>query len=148
MTDGDAAAGGGNPGGNRATPLATKLGIKEGITLALVGAPDGVLTELPAGVRVKRRARGPADVVVAFFVRRVELERRVDALGAMVVPSGGLWIAWPKRSSGMETDLTDHVAREVGLPRGLVDNKVCAIDATWTGLRFVWRRQRRGAGQP
>jgi hypothetical protein len=148
MTHGGAAAGGGNPGGNPATPLATKLGIKEGITLALVGAPDGVLTELPSGVRVKRRARGPADVVVAFFVRRLELERRVDALGAMVFPSGGLWIAWPKRSSGMETDITDQVAREVGLPRGLVDNKVCAVDATWTGLRFVWRRQRRGAGQP
>jgi hypothetical protein len=147
MTHGGAAAGGSNAGGNRATPLATKLGIKEGITLALVGAPDGVLAELPSGVRVKRRARGPADVVVAFFVRRMELERRVDALGAMVFPSGGLWIAWPKRSSGMETDITDHVAREVGPPRGLVDNKVCAVDATWTGLRFVWRRQRRGAGR-
>ncbi len=152
MTDGDATGGGGNATGDRVTPLATKLttklGIKEGITLALIGAPDNMLTELPSGVRVKRRARGPADVVVAFFVRRVELERRVDALGAMVFPAGGLWIAWPKRSSGMETDITDHVAREVALPIGLVDNKVCAVDGSWTGLRFVWRLERRRAGQP
>jgi hypothetical protein len=148
MTDGDATGGGGNATGDRATPLTTKLGIKEGITLALIGAPHNMLTELPSGVRVKRRARGPADVVVAFFVRRVEFERRVDALGAMVFPSGGLWIAWPKRSSGMETDITDQVAREVALPRGLVDNKVCAVDGSWTGLRFVWRLERRGAGQP
>jgi hypothetical protein len=140
---------GSNPdAGSSETPLVTKLGIKEGTTLALVGAPVGVLAELPPRVRVKRQARGPADVVVAFFIRRVELERRFDALATMVFPSGGLWVAWPKRSSGIETDITDNVAREVGLPKGLVDNKVCAVDATWTGLRFVWRRRRRGAGQP
>ena len=87
-------------------------------------------------------------MVVAFFTRRVEFERRFAALATMVFPTGGLWIAWPKRASGIETDMTDHVAREVGLPTGLVDNKVCAVDARWTGLRFVWRRQRREAGQP
>jgi hypothetical protein len=141
MTTGSSAAG-------SATPLATKLGIKEGTTLALVGAPDDVLDELPPRVRVKHQARGSADVVVAFFTRRVEFERRFAALATMVFPTGGLWIAWPKRASGIETDMTDHVAREVGLPTGLVDNKVCAVDARWTGLRFVWRRQRREAGQP
>ncbi|HWE68146.1 MAG TPA: DUF3052 domain-containing protein, partial [Acidimicrobiales bacterium] len=93
---------------------------------------------------VKRQARGHADVVVAFFTRRAQLEQRVAALGQLVFPAGGLWIAWPKRSSGQSTDLTDHVVRAVALPLGLVDNKVCAIDATWTGLRLVWRTERRG----
>jgi hypothetical protein len=92
---------------------------------------------------VKTQLRGKADVVVAFFTGRKELEGRVDALGQVVFPNGGLWIAWPKKSSGVTTDITDHVVREVALPRGLVDNKVCAIDETWSGLRLVWRVERR-----
>jgi hypothetical protein len=119
------------------------LGIGEGAALVLLGAPADVLTELPPGVVVKHRARGRADVVVAFFKRRVELERRFDALGTLVFPDGGLWIAWPKRSSGIDTDITDHLVRAAALARELVDNKVCAIDETWTGLRCVWRRERR-----
>jgi hypothetical protein len=97
----------------------------------------------PAGVTVRRQARGRADVVVAFFVKREELERRIGALSKMVYPAGGLWIAWPKRSSGVATTVNEDVVREVALPLGLVDNKVCAIDATWSGLRVVWRRERR-----
>jgi len=129
--------------GYSGTPLPKKLGITGGSTLALVGAPAGVIDGLPPGVTVKRQARGPADVVVAFFTRRREFERRIDALARMIFPSGGLWIAWPKRSSGVETTMGEDVVREVALPLGLVDNKVCAIDETWSGLRVVWRRERR-----
>ena len=129
--------------GYSGTPLPKKLGITEGSTLALIGAPPGVIEGLPPGVVVKRQARGSADVVVAFFTQRREFERRVDALARMVFPAGGLWVAWPKRSSGVETTMHEDVVREVALPLGLVDNKVCAIDETWSGLRVVWRRERR-----
>lgn len=120
-----------------------KLGVAPGATLVVLGAPDGVLGEPPAGVEVRRRAAGRADVVVAFFTGRARLERRLEALGALVFPAGGLWVAWPKRSSGVASDLSDAVVRDLALPLGLVDNKVCAIDPTWSGLRLVWRRERR-----
>jgi hypothetical protein len=129
--------------GYSGTPLPKKLGIGEGATVALLGAPPGVIGELPAGVTVKTQARGRADVVVAFFTERRDVERRIEALGRMVFPSGGLWVAWPKRSSGRPTTVDENVVREVALPLGLVDNKVCAIDETWSGLRVVWRRTRR-----
>jgi hypothetical protein len=129
--------------GYSGTPLSTKLGIHEGATVALVDVPPGVLTSLPAGVTVKRQARGHADVVVAFFTAHRILARRVQSLGAMIFPDGGLWIAWPKKTSGVPTDVSDEVIREVVLPLGLVDNKVCAIDDTWSGLRVVWRRELR-----
>jgi hypothetical protein len=130
-------------GGYSGTPLVQKLGIRAGSTLALVGEPDGVIAPLPDGVTVKRRARGGADVVVAFFTDRAAFERRVGSLSKMIFPDGGLWVAWPKRSSGVATTMDEDVVREVGLPLGLVDNKVCAIDDTWSGLRLVWRRERR-----
>jgi hypothetical protein len=130
------------PSGYSGTPLPRKLGIKPGSRLALVGAPDDLgatLGELPGGVVVRRRAQGPCDVIVAFFTRGAELERRMPALKRALDPAGGLWIAWPKRSSGVQTDLGDGPVREAGLAAGLVDNKVCAIDETWSGLRFVYR---------
>ncbi len=129
--------------GYSGTPLPKKLGITDGSTLALIGAPSGVIGGLPPGVTLKRQARGTADVVVAFFTERREFDRRIGALAQMIFPSGGLWIAWPKRSSGVETTMGEDVVREVALPLGLVDNKVCAIDETWSGLRIVWRRERR-----
>jgi hypothetical protein len=129
--------------GYSGTPLPKKLGITEGSTVALLAAPPGVIDGLPPGVTVKRQARGKADVVVAFFTERRDFERRIDALGRMIFPSGGLWVAWPKRSSGLETSMGEDVVRAVALPLGLVDNKVCAIDETWSGLRVVWRRERR-----
>jgi hypothetical protein len=132
--------------GYSGTPLPRKLGIGEGARLMLLGAPDGfdaTLGDLPAAVEVVRTARGRADVVVAFFDRRRPFESRVESLGRAIFPDGGLWIAFPKRASGVATDMGDHVVREVALPLGLVDNKVCAIDDTWTGLRVVWRRERR-----
>jgi hypothetical protein len=134
-----------NVAGSSGTPVPAKLGIKPGHTVALLYGPSGVIMDLPADVVVKERAVGPADVVVAFFSWRVELERRIASLGKMIFPAGGLWIAWPKRTSGSPTDMTDQVVRDVALPLGLVDNKVCAIDQTWSGLRVVWRRERRGS---
>jgi hypothetical protein len=130
--------------GYSGTPLPRKLGIKPGHRIALLGAPDGFeLPELPDGVQVKRRATGRADVIVTFHTRRAELERRLPALRALMEPVAGLWIAWPKRASKIETDITEDVLREIALPTGLVDNKVCAIDATWSGLRLVIRLEHR-----
>lgn len=130
--------------GYSGTPLPKKLGIVEGSTLVLIDAPSGVIGGLPPGVTIKRQARGTADVVVAFFTRRKDFERRIGPLSKVIFPAGGLWVAWPKRASGLETDMHEGVMREVALPLGLVDNKVCAIDETWTGMRVVWRRERRG----
>ena len=125
---------------DRGTPLATKLGIRPGDVVALLHAPaDARASTCPPASRSKRRAAGRADVVVDFVTRAVDLARRFDALATMVRPAGGLWIAWPKRSSGVATDVTDHVVRALALNAGLVDNKVCAVDATWTALRLVWR---------
>jgi hypothetical protein len=129
--------------GYSGTPLPKKLGIVEDSTIALIAAPRGVIDDLPPGVTVKRQARGSADVVVAFFVRRKDFEGRIASLAKMIYPSGGLWVAWPKRASGRATDMHEGVVREIALPLGLVDNKVCAIDETWSGLRVVWRRERR-----
>ncbi len=128
--------------GYSGTPLPKKLGIKEGSTVAFVGAPPdfaAALGPLADAVHVKRRAVAPLDVLVAFFTRRAELARRMPALGRAIHPDGGLWIAWPKRASGRATDLTEDVVRELALAAGLVDNKVCAIDETWSGLRLVYR---------
>jgi hypothetical protein len=128
--------------GYSGTPLVKKLGIKEGQRLAFPQAPDGfadLLGELPDGVSVKSRASGPLDVIVFFTKSRTELERRLPALRRAMDPAAGLWIAWPKRASGVETDMTEDVARELGLANRLVDNKVCAIDETWSGLRLVIR---------
>jgi alkylation response protein AidB-like acyl-CoA dehydrogenase len=133
--------------GYSGTPLPRKLGIKPDSRLALLGAPEDfsdTLGELPPGVSLRRSARGPLDVIVAFFGQRAELERRLPALTRALDRAGGLWIAWPKRASGVPTDLGEGVIRELGLAAGLVDNKVCAIDGTWSGLRFVYRlRDRR-----
>ena len=138
--------------GYSGTPLVRKLGIKPDARLALIGAPDGfdaTLGELPPGVRVRRRAAGGAfDVIIAFHVRRADLERRLSALAGALDPAGGLWIAWPKRASGVPTDMTEHVVRGLGLAAGLVDNKVCAIDEVWSGLRLVCRlRDRPGRAE-
>jgi hypothetical protein len=133
--------------GYSGTPLAKKLGIKEGHRVAFPSAPDGfagLLGDLPAGVTVKSRPSGPLDVIVFFTRRRAELGRRLPTLRRAMDPAAGLWIAWPKRSSGVETDMTEDVARELGLANRLVDNKVCAIDETWSGLRLVIRLADRG----
>ena len=128
--------------GYSGTPLAAKLGIRPGSTVMITGSPPGFSLELPPDVVVRRRA-GAADVIVAFHTREKGLDGSLTRLGQLIFPNGGLWIAWPKKSSGLATDVTDHVVRDRALPLGLVDNKVCAIDETWTGLRLVWRTERR-----
>ena len=132
--------------GYSGTPLPRKLGMKEGSRVAVLDAP-GDLTDtlgaLPDGVTVHERLRGPLDVIVCFIVRRADLERRIGRLQAALDPAGRLWIAWPKRASKVETDMTEDVVRDVALPLGLVDNKVAAIDETWSGLQLVIRRELR-----
>lgn len=148
--------------GYSGTPLLQKLGIKPGHRLALLNAPAGfdtvVLGDLPADVATQTDLRGrPLDVIVFFATRRADLARRFRALMRSLQPAGGLWVAWPKRASGVPTDLTEDVVREMALEAGLVDNKVCAIDETWSGLRLVYRladrpclaaRARRPPGNP
>lgn len=108
----------------------------------MVGAPVGferVLTPLPPGVRMLKQPRGDLDVVVFFVTRRAELARRFPRLASVLRCDGGLWVAWPKRTAGVATDLSERDVREVGLAGGLVDNKVCAVDDVWSSLRFVYR---------
>jgi hypothetical protein len=122
--------------------LPKKLGITEGSRVALVSAPDGFeheLDPLPAGVRLLKQPRSNLDVVVFFVTRRAELARRFPRLAAVLHHDGGLWVAWPKRTAGVATDLCERDVREVGLAAGLVDNKVCAVDDVWSSLRFVHR---------
>lgn len=132
--------------GYSGTPLVRKLGIKPGQRVAFVGTPaafGAALGELPDGVRVRATRAGSLDVIVAFFTRRGALERRLGGLIGRIDRAGGLWIAWPKRSSGLASDLSDDVVRDLGLAAGLVDNKVCAIDETWSALRLVVRARDR-----
>jgi len=122
--------------------LPKKLGIKEGHTVATLNEPKGfgaTLGTLPAGTDLVHDLRGHRDVVVVFVTARAELEKRLAALTKAIFPDGGLWIAWPKKASKVPTDITEDVVRAVALPTGLVDNKVCAIDDVWSGLRLVVR---------
>jgi hypothetical protein len=130
--------------GYSGTPLPQKLGIKPGARLGLVAAPAGfarTLGPLPPGVTPKPVGahRSQFDVIVCFAASMAEVARRVPALKARLDPAGGLWLAWPKKSSGVATDVGETAVRTIGLDAGLVDNKVCAIDETWSGLRFVIR---------
>jgi hypothetical protein len=123
-------------------PLVEKLGVKPDSTLVLIGAPDGaerLLDPLPAGASCRHGNRGRREMTIWFVTSRRDLERRFDRV-ARAVAEGTLWMAWPKRSSGVETDLTEDVIRDVALAAGLVDTKVCAIDETWSGLRLTRRR--------
>jgi hypothetical protein len=134
--------------GYSGTPLPQKLGIKEGHQFAVIDAPKDFLRtlgELPGGVTLhgEMPSKGPVDVVVWFVSRRSDFERRLGSIRGRMASAGGLWVAWPKKASGIVTDMTEHVIREVALPTGLVDNKVCAIDATWSGLRLVIRLEHR-----
>jgi hypothetical protein len=133
--------------GYSGTPLPKKLGIKPGHRVAFAGAPDGfavALGELPPGVE-HAPAAGPADVIVAFVRTAAEAESRLAELKPRLAFDGGLWIGWPKKSSPLSLGLSENAIREVGLAAGLVDNKVCAIDEDWSGLRFVYRREDRPA---
>jgi hypothetical protein len=125
--------------GYSGTPLTQKLGIKADARVAILAAPPDFARRLEGVPPPHARLRGSFDVIVQFASSRSLLARRLDPLIAALEPAGGLWIAWPKRSSGVISDLDDRVVRETVLAAGLVDNKVCAIDETWSGLRFVRR---------
>jgi Protein of unknown function (DUF3052) len=134
--------------GYSATPLPKKLGIKAGHHVAVIGAPAGFdqnLGELPAVAALYSSLAGShaLDVVLLFVVRRAELEKRLAAIRKRLAQAGGLWVVWPKKKSGVPTDLNENIIREIILPTGLVDNKVCAIDEVWSGLRLVIRRELR-----
>ena len=131
--------------GYSGTPLAKKLGIADGDALAIVNDPGHareLLAPLPPGVETHADP-GAADVILYVTLGRAELAAHIDLLGQAIFPERSLWVAWPKWSSGVPTDMTEDVVREVALPLGLVDNKVCAIDRTWSGLRLVWRKELR-----
>jgi hypothetical protein len=124
------------------TPLTKKLGLKTGAEVAVVGSPSGfrrALSPLPEGVRIHSRPRGELDVVIFFTTQRSELERRFAGLAETLTEAGGLWVAWPKKSSNIQTDLSFEVVQRIGLEAGLVDNKSCSIDKDWQALRFVYR---------
>jgi hypothetical protein len=129
------------------TPLLQKLGIKEGTRMVAVNPPADFranLGDLPLAVEWANRVRPPLDLIVAFHTKRSALLANWPTLIAAAAPGAAIWIAWPKKASGVATDIDDNVLREELLPSGWVDNKVCAIDETWSGLRFVLRTQRRG----
>ncbi len=127
--------------GYSGTSLVKKLGIKPDSMLALVDAPRGfrrALAGLPGGVQIRTRAAGRPDLAVWFVTSARTLDRRLAAMARGM--GAGLWIAWPKKASGVQTDVTEDVVRAAGLARGLVDYKVCAIDETWSGLKFARRK--------
>ena len=129
--------------GYSGTPLVKKLGIKEAAAALLVNPSEGFLETLgplPADAEiVSGSSREKLDVAMLFVLSQKKLKQEFARLAARLKPAGGLWVCWPKKASGVETDLTENVIREVGLAAGLVDNKVCAVDETWSGLRFVVR---------
>jgi hypothetical protein len=137
--------------GYSGTPLPKKLGLKEGMTFAVVNAPDGyeaMLGGLPAGAKRVARLGGKLPFIHFFTSSRAELAKRFAALKKTLADDGALWISWPKRSSKVATDLDESIVRELGLAAGLVDVKVCAVDETWSGLKFVYRIKDRAPRSP
>ncbi|MHB8464265.1 MAG: DUF3052 domain-containing protein [Acidimicrobiales bacterium] len=125
--------------GYSAKALPDKLGVKQGMRIAVLGAPDGFeLTPVAPGVTAGR-LRPDLDLVMFFTTKHAELTKRWPALTGSLTPGGSLWVCWPKKSSGRITDMTEDVIRQVALPTGWVDTKVCAVDDVWSGLRCVLR---------
>jgi hypothetical protein len=131
--------------GYSGTPLAKKLGIAPSMTVTAVGAPDELrewLAPMPPDVKWIG-GRGRLDLAIMFVTRRAEVSQRFPALAGRVEPAGAIWIAWPKKASGIATDVTENALREIILPTGYVDTKVCAISEVWSGLKFVLRKELR-----
>jgi len=132
----------GKVAGYSGTPLVAKLGIKPGATIAILNPPRGyerILGKLPRDVTRRTSATGPLEFVQFFTTEKRDLEGRFAALARALAPAGMLWISWPKKASGVVTDLTEDVIRVIGLAHGLVDVKVAAVDEVWSGLKFVRR---------
>jgi hypothetical protein len=135
--------------GYSSTPLPRKLGLKEGMSVGLLDPPE----QLPelfgpiwAALSISSRLERQQDLVLVFVTSAAKLARRTPALKAAIAPDGMIWVAWPKKASKIPTDITEDVIREIVLPTGLVDVKVCAIDETWSGLKLVIRKGLRGVG--
>jgi hypothetical protein len=129
-------------------PLVAKLGIKPGTRVVLLGAPPRyalTLGKLPPGAKLARASRGPQSFVHIFTRARADLGKRLPALARALADEGMIWVSWPKRASGVATDVTEDVVRDIALPLGLVDVKVCAVDDTWSGLKLVRRLKNRQA---
>ncbi len=128
------------PNGYSGTPTAKKLGIKPGVDVIVLGSPGVYATlvdGLPDGFTCRTSLRGSADLVHVFIMKAAVLERRIGELRAAIAPDGSIWVSWPKRASKVESDVTEDVIRRIALANGLVDIKVCAVDATWSGLKLV-----------
>jgi hypothetical protein len=127
--------------GYSGTPLIKKLGIKPGSNIVFVNAPSGYAQELdlPTDVTINSRSAKPIDFAQLFVKREKELLTKFPEYARRLQPSGMLWVSWPKKTSGVPTDLTENIVRDIGLNGGLVDVKVCAVDEVWSGLKFVFR---------
>lgn len=128
--------------GYSGTPLPKKLGLKENQRIALVDAPAGfekTLGVLPKDTEIVKRLRSPLDLVVLFVDQEKQLSKQFASIASKLAPNGMIWVAWPKKSSGVPTDLTFDAVQRIGLDSGLVDVKICAIDEIWSGLKFVIR---------
>ena len=134
--------------GYSGTPLAKKLGIKEGSRIGLVNAPKDFQTELgklPDKAKFVARVANSLDIILFFVLTERALARDFGKLAKKLVANGMIWIAWPKKSSGVATDLTFERVQRIGLDAGLVDVKICAVDETWSGLKFVYRLKDRAS---
>lgn len=132
------------PAGYSGTPLAKKLGLKHGHTVALLNAPDAwSIPELEPGVTIRHDLRASPDVMIAFVRSHAELRKRCPRLVETLTAEGSLWLVWPRKAGGHVSDVSEQSLRDELLPTGLVDTKVAALDDDWSGLRFVWRRERR-----
>lgn len=132
------------------TPLPDKLGIRQGMTVGILNAPNYFNLDLgdpPRDVEI-HRTEAPADIYLIFADTAAEAERGFHRAMTMLPRDGSIWIAWPKKSSGVTTDITEEALRDLFLPTGMVDNKVCSIDETWSGLRFVVRKENRDDWPP
>lgn len=132
--------------GYSGTPLASKLGLKPPLDVLLVGAPSGYrdwLGELPAGVSFKASIKGPVRAAHVFVTKRADLRGRLLTLRGQLEPAGFVWVSWPKKASKVATDVTEDTIRELALPLGFVDVKVCAVSDVWSGLKLVIRKEQR-----
>ena len=136
--------------GYSGTPLVKKLGIKPGFNIALISAPSGYANELdlPPDVTINSRSGKPLDFAQLFVKSEKELKEKFSEYAKRLHAAGMLWVSWPKKSSGVTTDLSENIVRDIGLAAGLVDIKICAVDEVWSGLKFVFRLQDRAQVKP
>ena len=136
--------------GYSGTPLVKKLGIKPGFNIAFVNAPPGYANELdlPTDVSINTRSDKPLDFAQLFVKSEKKLKTKFSEYANRINASGMLWVSWPKKSSGVSTDLSENIVREIGLAAGLVDVKICAVDEVWSGLKFVFRLKDRAKIKP